>query len=264
MHRSGTTLLSRLLSELGVHMGDKKERNQESTCFQYVNEQMLRATGGSWLNPLPFIEALNDPSFVRDMVALARTELDRRMSEYGRVGKGQLWGWKDPRTTLTLPIWLELFPDARVIHMRRNGIDVALSLRRRAWRQFLRPMRSDIERLFPVGALLRGFGLWKLYHRQALTYTDLLGERILDLHYETLVSTASEQIYLISGFLGILGELEHGVVATAESLVHVPNKRTLFERFLLSVLSRAKLLAEPTDAALISSHSRGKLVSGTD
>ncbi|MBW1793701.1 MAG: sulfotransferase [Deltaproteobacteria bacterium] len=41
------------------------------------------------------------------------------------------WGWKDPRTTLTLPLWLKLFPKARIIHVIRNGIDSALSLWRR-------------------------------------------------------------------------------------------------------------------------------------
>jgi hypothetical protein len=46
------------------------------------------------------------------------------------------WGWKDPRNSITLPVWLKLFPDARVIHIVRNGVDVAESLYRRQQRGF--------------------------------------------------------------------------------------------------------------------------------
>src|SRR5207237_264153 len=41
------------------------------------------------------------------------------------------WGWKDPRTSLTIPLWLELVPDLRVVVCLRNPLDVALSLRKR-------------------------------------------------------------------------------------------------------------------------------------
>src|SRR5690606_33596327 len=33
-----------------------------------------------------------------------------------------VWAWKDPRTSLTLPIWREVFPRAQVVHIIRNGI----------------------------------------------------------------------------------------------------------------------------------------------
>jgi hypothetical protein len=38
------------------------------------------------------------------------------------------WGWKDPRNTFLLPIWLEIFPNAKIIHIYRNGLDIAKSL----------------------------------------------------------------------------------------------------------------------------------------
>src|SRR5262249_34346914 len=40
--------------------------------------------------------------------------------------------WKDPRTSVTLPHWLRLFPGARLLHIRRDPDAVARSLHRRA------------------------------------------------------------------------------------------------------------------------------------
>jgi hypothetical protein len=38
------------------------------------------------------------------------------------------WGWKDPRNTFLLPLWLTIFPEAKIVHIYRNGIDIAQSL----------------------------------------------------------------------------------------------------------------------------------------
>ena len=40
----------------------------------------------------------------------------------------QPWGWKDPRNVFTLPLWLRVFPEAKIIYIVRNGVDVAASL----------------------------------------------------------------------------------------------------------------------------------------
>jgi hypothetical protein len=58
------------------------------------------------------------------------------------LGKEIVWGWKDPRNTLTFPIWNKVFPNARYVYLARNGIDVAISLHTRAlksrqwWKRF--------------------------------------------------------------------------------------------------------------------------------
>src|SRR5262249_1038388 len=41
------------------------------------------------------------------------------------------WGWKEPRTTLFAGRWLEIFPEARVLHVVRNPLAVAASIQRR-------------------------------------------------------------------------------------------------------------------------------------
>ena len=37
-------------------------------------------------------------------------------------------GWKDPRNTFTLDLWLKLFPNAKIINIMRHPLDVSQSL----------------------------------------------------------------------------------------------------------------------------------------
>ena len=46
---------------------------------------------------------------------------------YGRRGALH-WGWKDPRTTLTLPFWRRVVSALRLVLVIRNPVDVAHSL----------------------------------------------------------------------------------------------------------------------------------------
>ncbi len=48
-----------------------------------------------------------------------------------KFGGAPLWGWKDPRTTLTLPFWKELVPEARYVICLRSPADAISSIQRR-------------------------------------------------------------------------------------------------------------------------------------
>ena len=69
-------------------------------------------------------------------------------------------GMEDSRSTLTLPVWLSIFPEARVIHIVRNGIDVGMSLQRREPRRLF--SRRDAEPMIPP-LFTRGYRLWSEY-----------------------------------------------------------------------------------------------------
>ena len=51
MHRSGTSLLSKILINQGVFMGSKLDSNSESIFFQRINKWILSCIGSSWDNP---------------------------------------------------------------------------------------------------------------------------------------------------------------------------------------------------------------------
>lgn len=139
MHRSGTTMISKMLCELGLFIGWYLEENMEARFFYEISERILHASNGSWDNPTVIDNVLNHPDMRKQLVNTLQKELSSYYSfyylgpkyfiKYRSVYRIEFpWGWKDPRNTFLLPLWLDIFPDAKVIHIYRNGIDVAKSL----------------------------------------------------------------------------------------------------------------------------------------
>ena len=133
MHRSGTSLATRLLNLLGVELGDDLVRPAvdnpagfwEHRGIVRLNEQLLRVLHGSWQS-LPALE----PGWERapeleGLRARAQALLGTQFA--GRA----LWGFKDPRCSLTLPFWKPLLPPLHHVLCVRHPRDVIRSLARR-------------------------------------------------------------------------------------------------------------------------------------
>jgi Sulfotransferase family len=139
MHRSGTSLIAKVLGRMGLFLGRDTEINSESYFFQRRNEVILNACNGGWENPAAIEELLkNDPTRERIIKLLRRDLQSTGISTYLGLGKylryrsafrlNFPWGWKDPRNSILLPLWLQVFPNAKIISVLRNGIDSAASL----------------------------------------------------------------------------------------------------------------------------------------
>lgn len=134
MHRSGTSLVARMLNLLGVHLGpealvsrtgaDNPKGYWEHQSFVEVNETILARFGGRWDAPPAFPAGWPQAARLGDLRDKARTLL-------GSFASAPLWGWKDPRTCLTLPFWQDLVGPMRYVMSVRNPRDVAASLARR-------------------------------------------------------------------------------------------------------------------------------------
>lgn len=165
MARSGTSLTARALNLLGVYLGPEEALLQprqanpggfwEHYRLMRLNERILHTFGGNWRDP---------PLLPDGWEASAELEDERREAEQlledtfaGRT----LWGWKDPRNSLTLPFWQRLLPEMRYVVCVRNPIDVAASIERRDG--------------IPAA---RAFELWLLYVASALAHTAA-GDRIV-------------------------------------------------------------------------------------
>ncbi len=170
MHRCGTSLVAAILGSLGVFVGPEYLRlaahgdalasvagiaesgYAEAEAFRLLNDRLLAQAGASWDR----VENLSTGGRELWLANAGRTAaaatfgaLQRSyLSAAGRDFRGP-WGWKDPRNSLTLPCWLQLFPDARIVHVRRSRHGAVNSLHRRAvsWSRREPPVLTRKERL---------------------------------------------------------------------------------------------------------------------
>lgn len=145
MHRSGTSIVSRTLEALGVHMGgDTTTENHESEFFLDRNDAMLAVAGGSWDWPNPFVDWLRadheNRAGTEPVDACARvarawlTSTQARSYWKGHRGETHQFGWKEPRNSITWPIWHRVFPNALWINVERDDAAVVASLVTRSQR----------------------------------------------------------------------------------------------------------------------------------
>jgi hypothetical protein len=130
MHRSATSLIAKGLHEAGVNMGvemlgpgpGNEQGHYEDMGMLALNDKILEMAGGSWDNPPPEkdIQAAGKKLRLEIMMALAM-----------RQCKNELWGWKDPRTTLTIRCFTPWLTSPIFVPCFRSVLDVALSLHRR-------------------------------------------------------------------------------------------------------------------------------------
>ena len=134
MHRSGTSMITRLLSGCGLYLGspgdlisaaaDNPEGFYENLQLLIINEEILKHLGGAWDCPPAAAEGWDaDP-------ALASLKA-RALDVIAVLGQREPWGWKDPRNCLTAPFWKSLLPDLRFVICVRNPLEVTHSLEKR-------------------------------------------------------------------------------------------------------------------------------------
>jgi hypothetical protein len=226
MHRSGTRLLAHILDRLGIFMGADLQADSESITFMLINEGILHQCGAFWSEPMSAHFMLSDPDRVRHLAAGARERLAAQLAHYagqsswrpGSTPDGTPpFGWKDPRNTFTLPVWREVFPRLKVIHIVRHGVDAAASLARRH-AEALRaasaetvPPALTVIRDHALGVLSsrRGWNLaealtmWEQYVEKASMESAELAERALEVRFEELLTQPGPVMAEIAEFCGV-------------------------------------------------------------
>ncbi|HVU02368.1 MAG TPA: hypothetical protein VHE30_11480 [Polyangiaceae bacterium] len=121
MHRSGTSCLAGTLQESGLHLGEviteaphNAKGNRENRRIMDLQEAVLVHSGGSW-------ERIPERLAWTDEHRRARDEIIRS------YGDGP-FGFKDPRTLVTLPFWQEVIPEMRFVGTFRHPSLVVRSL----------------------------------------------------------------------------------------------------------------------------------------
>lgn len=142
MHRSGTSLVARIVGLLGVSLGDPGELlgpgddNRagyfENREIKTLNDVILADLGGSWDRP-PRLDRgwEHDPA-----LDVRRTEAAAVLAHAFPVGSGdgRPVGFKDPRVSLLLPFWRTVTTVEHSIVLVRHPDEVAASLAARRFR----------------------------------------------------------------------------------------------------------------------------------
>lgn len=176
MHRSGTSAIARVLNLAGAYFGAEgtstpaNEENRkgfwEREDVRALNDAVLHSTRHDWDVVADF-----------DLAAIPRQELGTlrsRASEIvARLEAHRPWFVKEPRLCLLLPLWRPLLEFPVCVHIFRNPLEVARSLK----------ARNNI----PIAA---GLALWEAYNVAALANADGLPRVFVS--YQDLMHSPAE------------------------------------------------------------------------
>ncbi len=228
MHRSGTSMLASFLEKAGLFIGYKKEANNESVFFRDINEWVLKEANASWDNPinLQYI----DTEFINYVTHIIQIRFKffsyqflgpKNTFRYWSINNLNIkWGWKDPRNSILWPLWKNIFPNARFIHIVRNPIDVAVSLQVRARKARLKQKdsRAKFRDIYTAFRLVKSnytdsivtfdlkynINLWEYYINKILELEkDISNRDIIHVRYEDFLLSPYMSFKSILNFCSI-------------------------------------------------------------
>ncbi len=135
-----------------------------------------------------------------DIMALMRTFIELRLKAIADPAKARLRfvGEKDPEHAMHLPSLQKLFPEAKLIHIIRDGRAVFVS----AWHHNLRSRDGNLERLGFDGVLDLTAKEWSERVLRARDTGRAWGNRYFEVRYEDLVADPDGWFGRVLAFLG--------------------------------------------------------------
>lgn len=187
MHRSGTSVIARMLDLLGAHLGDgdrllppapdNPKGFWEHRELVAINDELLARFDGTWVHPPTLPDRWETSPRIQDLRDRALDVID---SEFD--GK-PVWAWKDPRTCLTLAFWQAILPSMQYVICVRNPLAVARSLHRRQ-----------------AFSIQKSSTLWAIYTASAFRQTS--GRPRLTTFFEDLMLDPKGEVSRLAKFIG--------------------------------------------------------------
>jgi hypothetical protein len=187
MHRSGTSMIARMLNICGLYLGketdliqgtnDNPEGYWEHAKLSEINNQILNRLGGGW-DIVPQIEPGWASQNILDDLKI------NALQEIQMLSEKQPWGWKDPRNSITFEFWEELIPDLKYIICVRDPYEVYRSLVKRGYAS-------------PRFA----YGLWLEYYKHLLAHFS--PNQYIVTHYDTFFHDPANELRRITAFVNI-------------------------------------------------------------
>ncbi len=193
---SGTDRVAELMQGAGLFLGNDRNRYSESHFFLDQSRWLFRCAHAEWDVTEPMAWAFEDEAAQEAMAEALRERVETKgikgflgwkthLRTRSLLTYAEPWGWADTLTSFTLPLWLRVFPKARVVHVVRNGVDVALDLtQREEERRAQLKSRARSSRCLDPS---RAFDVWSAYVSAAQSSIEHLPpERVLHLRCEEL------------------------------------------------------------------------------
>ncbi|MCB0508743.1 MAG: sulfotransferase [Bacteroidetes bacterium] len=223
MHRSGTTMITKLLENLGLFVGAEKEVNNEALFFWEINNWIFdlhTATAEK-----PYNMRYKNPA--GEKVILETLEhyiqsgrrkqyLGSFASKYKSIKQLDFpYGWKDPKNTFTIDYWKHIFPNPKIIHIYRNPIDSVSSYIERDlemknkfewnWKKKLKRhflISKNFHQNFRLTNIEEGYNLWEEYVEKALSLQREFPD-YLSIKYEDFLANPKNQIQALLAFCAL-------------------------------------------------------------
>ncbi|MFL6258299.1 MAG: glycosyltransferase [Thermoanaerobaculia bacterium] len=196
MHRSGTSLVASYLSSLGISMGDRLIPADRRNPRGYFEDAGFVELHGRILRDATVEEPGHrdwgwTESERLDRGVLARYAGEARALATSRSGGGEVWGWKDPRTTLLLDFWDEVLEERPLyVLLYRLPWEVADSMQR---------LGADVFLGHPEWA----YPIWTFYNRHLLDFHRRHADRSLLVSVNALLRDPARLAPLLRERLGL-------------------------------------------------------------
>jgi hypothetical protein len=210
MHRSGTSMTTRLINLMGAYVGahtiSSAQKNDNPTGFWErnealaINDVLLKQRGCSWDKVEGFRTDLAPHASLHDAMHTFLHEMDAHAP----------WVLKDPRMCLVFPDWQPLLGTPIAVVVYRNPYEIALSLHK----------RNGFSLEF-------GLALWECYATHLLKNTQTLPR--IHVHHKDLIERPTQACEYLYDRLTALG-------ATGLTMP----ERTEIEAFIDPTLYRSK------------------------
>ena len=191
MHRSGTSVTTRALKVLGINLGDKlmppvigvnDKGFWEDLDINKLNIELLKDIGRDW----------HDVSLLRD-TEVSHIKVEKNIAKASqmlreKIDGHEMFGIKDPRISVLLPFWKEVFS--------RCGLDVSyvLSIRHPSCVAFSLQKRDHID-------FHKSYLLWLGYTISVLKNT--IDENLVVVDYDQLMDSPDSEVRRLSKLLCI-------------------------------------------------------------